>query len=113
MGLRLLEAGTFHELELSQHRPAGLLEDAVAFEGALRLHYNPGLVMLLLNPLEPNSTLFEFRVQDIVHAEQLANLSRENGVTVERVRLWIRKGSPAVRMQPLRVEEGLADEEGR
>ena len=70
-------------------------------------------MLLLLNPLEPNSTLFEFRVGDIFYAEQMAGISRENGVTVERVRLWVRRGSPAVKMQPLRVCEHLAEEETR
>ena len=62
MNLPLLDAGIFYELQISDQRPADLLEEAVAFEGSLRLHYNPGLLLLLLNPLEPNSTLFEFRV---------------------------------------------------
>ncbi len=57
MNLPLLDAGIFYELQISDQRPADLLEEAVAFEGSLRLHYNPGLVLLLLNPLEPNSTL--------------------------------------------------------
>ena len=111
MNLPLLDAGIFYELQISDQRPADLLEEAVAFEGSLRLHYNPGLV--LLNPLELNSTLFEFRVGDILYAEQLASISRENGVTVERVRLWVRRGSPAVKMQPLRVDEHLAEEKAR
>ena len=113
MNLPLLDADIFYELQISDQRPADLLEEAVAFEGSLRLHYNPGLVLLLLNPLEPNSTLFEFRVGDILYAEQLASISRENGVTVERVRLWVRRGSPAVKMQPLRVDEHLAEEKTR
>ena len=62
MNLALLDAGIFYELQISDQRPADLLEETVAFEGSLRPHYNPGLVLLLLNPLEPNSTLFEFRV---------------------------------------------------
>ena len=48
MNLPLLDAGIFYELQISDQRPADLLEEAVAFEGSLRLHYNPGLVLLLL-----------------------------------------------------------------
>ena len=50
MNLPLLDAGIFYELQISDQRPADLLEEAVAFEGSLRLHYNPGLVLLLSNP---------------------------------------------------------------
>ena len=46
-------------------------------------------------------------------AKNIASISRENGVTVERVRLWVRRGSPAVKMQPLRVDEHLAEEKAR
>ena len=49
------------------------------------------------------SEVFEFRSEDIVYAEELSSLSKPNGVTVEQVRLWVRKGSPAMRMEPVRV----------
>ena len=45
MNLPLLDAGIFYELQISDQRPADLLEEAVAFEGSLRLHYNPGLAV--------------------------------------------------------------------
>jgi inorganic pyrophosphatase len=109
----LLEEGTFYELQISQQRPTNLTDEAIPFAGSLRLHYNPGLVLLLLHPQESNSMLYEFRVDDIVYAEKLASLTRESGVTVERVRLWIRKGAPAMQMKPVRVNESLEhDAEG-
>ncbi|GIT08957.1 MAG: hypothetical protein CM1200mP30_25870 [Pseudomonadota bacterium] len=33
----------------------------------------------------------------------MSSLSKPNGVTVEQVRLWVRNGSPAMRMEPVRV----------
>ena len=45
MNLPLLDSGIFYELQISDQRPTDLLEEAVAFEGSLRLHYNPGLVL--------------------------------------------------------------------
>jgi len=69
----------------------------------LRPHYNPKMLLLLSSPLESRSDVFEFRSEDILYAEELSSLTKPNGVTVERVRLWIRNGSPAMRMEPLRV----------
>jgi hypothetical protein len=73
------------------------------FCGALRPHYNPKMLLLLSSPLESRSDVFEFRSEDILYAEELSSLTKPNGVTVERVRLWVRNGSPAMRMEPLRV----------
>ena len=69
----------------------------------IRDSYNPNMILLLTSPLESRSEVFEFRSEDIVYAEELSSLSKPNGVTVEQVRLWVRKGSPAMRMEPVRV----------
>ena len=73
------------------------------FVELLRPHYNPKMLLLLSSPLESRSDVFEFRSEDILYAEELSSLTKPNGVTVERVRLWVRNGSPAMRMEPLRV----------
>jgi inorganic pyrophosphatase len=61
------------------------------------------MLLLLSSPLESRSDVYEFRSEDILYAEELSSLTKPNGVTVERVRLWVRNGSPAMRMEPLRV----------
>jgi hypothetical protein len=48
----------------------------------------------------------------VICAEEQPSLTGPNGVTVERVRLWVRKSSPAMRMEPFRVgRDVLADED--
>ena len=48
----------------------------------------------------------------MICAEEQPSLTGPNGVTVERVRLWVRKSSPAMRMEPFRVgRDVLADED--
>ena len=98
-----LDEGKFFEIQKRSTRSDSLEKESTPFCGALRPHYNPNMILLLTSPLESSSEVFEFRSEDIVHAEELSSLSKPNGVTVEQVRLWVRNGSPAMRMEPVRV----------
>ncbi len=85
------------------------LEDqAVSYAGSLRPHYNPNMVLLRTNPLDPGSEIYEFRL-DVLFAEELTSLSKPDGVTVEQTRIWIRRGSPAMCMKPMRVGETVKE----
>ena len=101
--VKLLEEGNYFEIQKRSGRSKTLEKDSTPFSGALRPHYNPKMLLLLSSPLESRSDVFEFRSEDILYAEELSSLTKPNGVTVERVRLWVRNGSPAMRMEPLRV----------
>ena len=101
--VKLLEEGNFFEIQKRSGRSKTLEKDSTPFFLSLRPHYNPKMLLLLSSPLESRSDVFEFRSEDILYAEELSSLTKPNGVTVERVRLWVRNGSPAMRMEPLRV----------
>ena len=101
--VKLLDEGKFFEIQKRRTRSDSLEKESTAFCGALRPHYNPNMILLLTSPLESSSEVFEFRSEDIVYAKELSSLSKPNGVTVEQVRLWVRNGSPAMRMEPVRV----------
>jgi inorganic pyrophosphatase len=96
----LLDEGKFFEIQKRSTRSDSLEKESTTFCGALRPHYNPNMILLLTSPLESSSEVFEFRSEDIVYAEELSSLSKPNGVTIEQVRLWVRNGSPAMRMEP-------------
>ena len=101
--VKLLDEGKSFEIQKRSTRSDSLEEESTPFCGALRPHYNPNMILLLTSPLEYSSEVFEFRSEDILYAEELSSLSKPNGVTVEQVRLWVRNGSPAMRMEPVRV----------
>ena len=105
--LKLLEEGNYFEIQKRSGRSKTLEKDSTPFSGALRPHYNPNMLLLLSSPLDSRSDVFEFRSEDILYAEELSSLTKPNGVTIERVRLWVRNGSPAMRMEPLRVSAEL------
>ncbi len=101
--VKLLEEGNYFEIQKRSGSSKTLEKDSTPFCGALRPHYNSKMLLLLSSPLESRSDVFEFRSEDILYAEELSSLIKPNGVAVERVRLWVRNGSPAMRMEPLRV----------
>ena len=53
--------------------------------------------------------IYEFRLEDVLFAEELTSLSKPDGVTVEQTRIWIRQGSPAMCMKPMRVGETVKE----
>jgi len=101
--VKLLEEGNYFEIQKRSGRSKTLEKDSTPFCGALRPHYNTKILLLLSSPLESGSDVFEFRSEDILYAEELSSLTKPNGVTDARVRPWVRNGSPAMRMEPLRV----------
>ena len=101
--VKLLNEGKFFEIQKRTKRSDSLEKESTPFCGALRPHNNPNMILLLTSPLESRSEVFEFRSEDIAYAEELSSLSKPNGVTLEQVRLWVKNGSPAMRMEPVRV----------
>ena len=101
--VKLLEEGKYFEIQKRSGRSETLEEESTPFCGALRPHYNPKMILLLSSPLESRGDVFEFRSEDIIYAEELSSITNPNGVTVERVRLWVKNGSPAMRMEPILV----------
>jgi len=101
--VKLLNEGKFFDIQKRNNRSDSLKMESTPFCGALRPHNNPNMILLLTSPLESRSEVFEFRSEDIAYAEELSSLSKPNGVTVEQVRLWVKNGSPAMRMEPVRV----------
>lgn len=101
--LKLIGEGIYYDLQV--YRGEQNLEMvATFFEGSLRAHYNPHLVWLMCDPLVRNGEILEFRLEDLVLVEEQHAVTRPDGITVEMVKVWVKKGSYAMRMQPILVE---------
>ncbi|MGK5090970.1 inorganic pyrophosphatase Ppa [Deltaproteobacteria bacterium TL4] len=100
--IKLLGIGQFYEIEIYQGNIKDLEEKAITFSGSLRLHYNPSMVLLITQPLEQDSIIYEFRQEDIMYAKELPSLNRD-GVTLEMAKIWVKKGGIAMKMEPFRV----------
>ena len=96
---------TEHQITLYRGRGENLEAIAVAFAGSPRNSSDPGKILLLNDPFSRQTFFYEFRVSDILYAEELPHLSRANGSTVNMVRLWVKKGSTALKVEPFHVQD--------
>ena len=89
-----------------------LRQNAVMFTGSPRAGNSQGKILLLNDPGSSQSFFYEFRIADILYGEEAPNLSLPDGSTVAMVRLWVKKGSTALRITPFHVQDtasGLHD----
>jgi inorganic pyrophosphatase len=95
-----------YQIEPYRSGPDRLRQVAVAFTGAPRKHRRDADKILLLNdPFSEQGFAYEFRAADVVYAEELPNLAMPDGSTVAMARLWVRKGTTALRVMPFHVED--------
>lgn len=78
---------------------------STTYDGAARKHpYDKDRLLLVPSPLEHLNVIYDFQINDILHAEPLRSLVTEKGESLQIVRLWIRYGSVALKMEPFRVD---------
>jgi hypothetical protein len=86
--------------------------NAVAFTGTVRTHpYDPEKIILIPS-LSRMRHFYEFRLQDIRHADEMSSLATEHGESMPVVKLWIRKGAYGLMMKPFEIstEESASEE---
>jgi hypothetical protein len=103
-----LQAAEKFEIQ-SYKRPRNikaLLKSHVPFTGSPRRHpYDDHKVILVPDPYSSHTHYYEFKTEDITHAEELASLVDANAEAVPMVRLWVKKRSIAVQCSPFVVDE--------
>ena len=74
------------------------------FTGFIRKHpFDPERVVLIMDPFSYPVSYCEFYLKDLGGVEELPNLVSDEGESVPIMRLWIRKGSIAVKCAPFIV----------
>lgn len=87
---------------------AQLRRTHVAFSGSPRKHpHDDQRVVLVVDPYSRNTFYYEFAREDIAFVEELPNIVNDADETITVVRVWVRKGSIAVRCDPFRVDDIL------
>ena len=80
----------------------------VAYSGSPQKHpYDPEKVLLVPDPYSSGTFFYEFRTDDISFVEDLVNLVDIDGETIHMVRVWVKKGSIAIRSTPFLVADTL------
>jgi inorganic pyrophosphatase len=78
-----------------------LRTENVSFAGSPRKHpYAPDKIVLVADPYSANTFYFEFEKSDIAFAEELPSIADMDGNTLTMARIWVKKGSLAVRCTP-------------
>jgi len=86
--------------------PDRLHNEAVAYHGQLKKHKsNPERIYLLLDPLSPGSLWVEFKVSDILYAENFSTLTGPQGEAVPVTRVWVKKGAVGLQLTPFVVSD--------
>lgn len=82
-----------------------LRQIAVMFTGSPHSGAGPGKVLLLNDPGSQQAFFYEFRAEDIVYAEEAPTLALPDGNSAAMVRLWVRKGATALKIESFHVQD--------
>jgi len=97
-----------HAIEPYRGSLEKLRQIAVRFTGSPHSSQSPGKVLLLNDPGSQHAFFYEFRAEDILFAEEAPTLSLPDGTTASMVRLWVRKGATALKVEAFHVQDTAA-----
>jgi inorganic pyrophosphatase len=102
---KFLEKATKFEIEAYKRIP-NLEADHVAFTGSPRKHpSDDDKIVLIVDPFSAQTFFYEFQTDNIAGVEILPSLATAQGETVTMARVWVKKGSIAIRSTPFVVED--------
>jgi len=82
--------------------------NAIPFSGYPRQHpSDKNRLILVHDPLGVYPTVLEFKMEDVLFIEETHQAVTEAGEGVPLVKLWIRKGSHGVILEPFEVNEPI------
>ena len=86
----------------------GQPKDALPFAGYPRQHPSEkNKLILVYDPLGPNTTVMEFKLEDVAFVEEVPSAVTEDGEGVPLIKLWIRKGAHGVILEPFEVQSPM------
>jgi hypothetical protein len=81
-------------------------DECMAFVGSLRRHpYDKDKIVLIYHAFREDPLFFEFKMTDIRFIEDTPNIVTEDGESLATNRIWIQKGSLAVKYDAFEVNE--------
>jgi hypothetical protein len=96
---------TRNEFAMERYRDVDINITHRVFDGVPRKHQSDSKTILLMtDPFIKNKDFYEFTVDSISHMEEIGNITNEDGQSVMKVRIWVKKGVPAIKATPFIVE---------
>jgi len=82
--------------------------EGVAFSGYPRVHpSDKNKLILVCDPLGNEPVVLEFKLDDILYVEEIPSAVTENGEGVPMVKLFIKKGSIGIILEPFEVNDPI------
>jgi len=77
-----------------------LLKEAIPYVGYPKQSASePDKIFLRLDPLSSNGALLEFKIEDIVFAENVETVANKEGETFQIFKIWILVGSIGIKFE--------------
>ena len=64
-------------------------------------------IILIYDPLGNSPVLLEFKLDDILHVEEVSQAVTEKGEGIPLIKLWIRRGAHGMFMEPFEVGDSV------
>jgi hypothetical protein len=75
------------------------------YDGFARKHQADSKILILMtDPFAKNKEFYEFTVDSIDRMEEIGTITDENGESAMKVRIWVKKGMPAIKARPFIVK---------
>ncbi len=101
--IKLLQ--TAKNYDIDKYREINFFKTHTSFTGTPKKHpADRGKLVLVADPFASETEFFEFPIEAIDYFEEVGTVSSEFGDSALRIRIWVKKGTPALRYEPFVVE---------
>jgi len=92
----------------------GHQKSAVPFKGYPKQHpTEKNKIVLIYDPLGSNPAILEFKLDDVVHVEEVSQAVTEQGEGIPLIKLWVRRGAHGMFLEPFEVSDSVRFKEVR
>jgi inorganic pyrophosphatase len=82
--------------------------DGVAFTGYPQQHpTDKNKLILVYDPMGDSPAVLEFKIDDVLFAEDLPQAVTEKGEGIPLVKLWVRRGAHGMLLEPFEVDDSV------
>jgi hypothetical protein len=99
---KLLSNSKYYQID--KYRKTDFKKTHKPFEGTPQKHpHDDKILILVTDPFAKFNEYYEFSLESIGHVEDLGTISSETGHSVTKIRVWVKKGMPAIKSKPFIV----------
>ncbi|WP_028974032.1 hypothetical protein [Spirochaeta cellobiosiphila] len=97
--LKYLESAPISEISIYDDSKS-YLQEGVIYKGSPRKHpYDKDKVIFIPDPLDSITQFYEFRLSNVLHAEDLPSPVDKDGRGYKMMKIWVKRGSYALKSE--------------